>query len=120
MGMVPRTTRQKKLIEALISKQKGFFNAEDLYEKIKGIDSGIGIATIYRNLKQLVSEGILHVYTCDRRQVYSKTKQHCHFIDEITGKVTHFEIKNLDFLKGKLPGAISSFQIEIRGTTNKK
>ena len=68
-------------------------------------------------VKSLVETNELYCYTCERRQVFSKTKQHCHFIDEDTGKVTHFEIDNLDFLKGKLPGSIESFSIEVRGRT---
>lgn len=117
--MIARNTRQKKIIEDEINTKAGFFNVEDIYESIKKVDAGIGVATIYRNLNRLVDEGKLHVYLCERKQVYSKTKQHCHFIDEKTGKVTHFEIKNLDFLKNKLPGTITSFQIEVRGISKK-
>ena len=87
---------------------------------MKKEDATIAVATIYRNLKQLVKDGELFVYTCDRRQVYSKTKQHCHYINEKTGEVTHFQIDNLDFLKNKIPGLISSVQIEIRGVPKEK
>jgi len=113
--MKNRNTRQKELIQSHVEKMKGFFHVEELYDSIKTEDESIGLATIYRNLKQLVADGTLHSYMCDRRAVYSKTKQHCHFIDEATGDVTHFEIANLDFLKNKLPGSITSFQIEVRG-----
>lgn len=113
--MISRQTRQKEILEKTISQTKGFFNAEELFEKIKTQDDSIGMATVYRNLKTLVKNGELFLYTCDRRQVYSHTKQHCHFIDDETGKVTHFEIDNLDFLKNKIPGTIESIQIEIRG-----
>jgi hypothetical protein len=37
---------------------------------------------------------------------------------EKTGKVIHFKIESLDFLKNKIPGTIKSFQIEVRGICN--
>ena len=114
--MAGRTTKQKSLIESYVTSQTGFFNADELYAFVSEKDPSIGIATVYRNLKQLVSDGKLCAYTCQRRQVFSKTKQHCHFIDEKTGKVIHFEITSLDFLKNKIPGKMTSFQIEVRGT----
>lgn len=113
--MASRNTKQKYLIEDLVMKQKGFFSADFVFDIVKEKDSGIGIATIYRNLKRLVSEGKLFAYTCDRRQVFSKTKQHCHFIDEQTGDIFHFQVENLDFLKSNIPGTFTSFQIEVRG-----
>ena len=36
-------------------------------------------------------------------------------ICEETGKVIHFDVDSLDFLKNKIPGSISSFQIEVKG-----
>ena len=38
---------------------------------------------------------------------------------EETGKIIHFDVDSLDFLKNKIPGTISSFQIEVRGVCSK-
>jgi Fur family transcriptional regulator, ferric uptake regulator len=110
-----RNTKQKQIIQTQINAMTEFFSAEELYDQIKEKDPSIGLATIYRNLKTLQKTNEIHTYTCDRRQVYAKTHNHCHFIDEETGQTIHFEIDSLDFLKNKLPGKITSFQIEIRG-----
>ena len=117
--MKSRQTKQKEIITESVGELKGFFNADELFLRVQKKDESIGMATIYRNVKSLVDTNELHCYTCERRQVYSRTKQHCHFIDEDTGEVTHFEIDNLDFLKGKLPGSIESFQIEVKGRKKK-
>ena len=115
MGNI-RKTKQKKTIEEEIKKIKSFFSAEELYDKLKNKDSNIGIATIYRYLKDAVENGKLYTYICDRKSVYSNNnKSHCHFECEKTGKITHIEIDNLDFLKGKIPGSITSFQLEVKG-----
>jgi Fur family ferric uptake transcriptional regulator len=116
MGRQNRTTKQKESIASELKKIKSFFSAEELYEKVKKIEKNIGIATIYRFLNESKDKGELFAYTCNRRTVYSNGKKsHCHFECEKTGKIIHFDIDNIDFLKGKIPGTITSFQLEVKG-----
>jgi len=116
MGRQNRNTRQKELIYEELSKIDSFFNAEDLYSRVKKKDQNIGMATIYRYLNDAKAKGELYTYTCNRKTLYSKGKKsHCHFECEKTGKVIHFEINNIDFLKDKIPGTITSFQLEVKG-----
>jgi len=110
-----RNTKQKETIQESLSSITGFFSAEELYGVVNKKDTSIGIATVYRFLKEQIEAKNLHSYICDRRNVYSKHASHCHFICEKTGKVIHFDIDNLDFLKNRIPGKITSFQIEVRG-----
>jgi Fe2+ or Zn2+ uptake regulation protein len=85
-----RNTKQKELIKAEIAKISSFFTA--------------------------VESGELYSYTCNRRTIYSKGKKsHCHFECEKTGKIIHFDIDNIDFFKDKIPGDITSFQLEVKG-----
>jgi len=120
MARDSRKTKQKELIQQELDKLKTFFSAEELHNKIKKKNSKVSIATIYRFLKSLKDNYQLYSYTCDRRTVYSKeTKSHCHFTCERTGEVTHFVIDNLDFLKNKIPGKITSFQLEVKGICEK-
>ncbi|MFT4309460.1 MAG: Fur family transcriptional regulator [Candidatus Woesearchaeota archaeon] len=116
MAYSSRKTKQKELIQREVSSIKGMFSAEDLYNKVSSKDSSIGIATIYRYLKEAKNKGELYSYICNRRTIYSKGKNsHCHFICEKTGKTIHIDIDNIDFLKNKIPGTITSFQIEVKG-----
>ena len=118
--MKTRNTKQKKLIQKEIDKFKIFFTAEELYDKVKKIDNKTSLATIYRFLKRLRKLGDIYSYTCNNKLIYSKEKKsHCHFVCEETGKIIHFDINSLDFLKNKIPGSITSFQIEVRGTCKK-
>ena len=115
-----RNTKQKETINKEIQKINSFFNAEELHEKVMQQDKNIGIATIYRYLNEAQEKGDLFTYMCDRKKTYSKGKKsHCHFICEETGKIIHFDIDNIDFIKDKIPGTISSFQLEVRGTCTK-
>lgn len=120
MGRVNRNTRQKDLLREELGKISSFFNAEDLFERVKQKDSNIGIATVYRFLNDCEDSCELFSYSCDRKKIYSRGKKsHCHFVCEKTGKVIHFDIDNIDFLKDKIPGTISSFQLEVKGVCTK-
>ncbi len=115
-----RKTKQKELIELELAKFNKFFTAEELFKKIKKKNHKIGIATIYRFLKELRQKKELHSYLCDRRTVYSKEEDnHCHFICQKCKEKIHFEIQNIDFLKKKINGEICHFQIDVYGTCEK-
>jgi Fur family ferric uptake transcriptional regulator len=118
-----RNTKQKEVIEQILSSMNSFFTAEDIYKLVKKKDNQIGIATVYRFLNGLKKENKLYSYICDRKTLYSKEKKsHCHFTCEKTGKIIHFDIDNIDFLKKvkeKIPGSITSFQLEVRGVCEK-
>jgi len=115
-----RNTKQKEVLEEEYKTQKGLFTSEDLFTEAQKKDKSIGIATVYRFLKDKKNKNQIFSYTCDRKIVYSnKESSHCHYVCERTGKVIHFTLNNLDFLKeikSKIPGPINSFQIEIKGT----
>jgi|TARA_Y100000310_G_scaffold195610_1_gene195582 Fur family ferric uptake transcriptional regulator len=116
MSRKSRNTKQKEIINKEIEKINDFFTSEDLYNIIKKKHPEIGLATIYRFMKELRKNNRIHAYTCNYRLLYSKDKKsHCHFFCEETEKVFHFDVDSLDFLKNKIPGSISSIQIEIKG-----
>ena len=111
-----RNTRQKEIVSLIISNLSGFFTAEDILIQTQQKEKKIGIATIYRILKELKENNTLYSYKCNGRTIYSNSqKSHCHFHCTKTGKSFHFEIENLDFLKDNIPGSIESIQIEVKG-----
>ena len=111
-----RETRQKKVIEELVRKINTFFTAEELYAKLKKDNPNLGIATVYRFLKELQKERIIHAFTCDRKSLYSKSgMSHSHFICEVCGVKGHIEIDKFDFLKNLTKEDVCHIQIEISG-----
>ena len=111
-----RRTKQKELIQSEILNFDSFFTADDLYDKIKEKDHNIGIATVYRFLKNLRRKKELHSYICNRKMIYSRDKNnHCHFICQRCNKIIHFSIDKIDFLKTKINGDICHFQIDVYG-----
>jgi len=111
-----RQTRQKEILNKEIKKLNKFFSAEELLEKTQKFDKKISIATVYRHLKKLRETNQIYPYSCAGKNVYSNnSKSHCHFKCLKTGKIIHFEIDNIDFIKDKIPGEIESFQLEVKG-----
>lgn len=117
-----RLTKQKKILEEELNNFKTFFTAEELLEKGRNRDSNLGIATVYRFLKEKTNNNAtevgnsIHSYYCDRRQVYStQDKNHCHFVCTKCGKKTHFKIFDINFLKKSVKGKICHFQLDIHG-----
>lgn len=114
MGRKSRNTRQKELISDAIIKSKGFFTVEELSKSL-GEDS-ISIATLYRFLKEAKESGSLHSYECEGKTVYATAKKdHCHFTCKKCGKVIHFNVSSLDFVKKKLDCSVNQFQISVEG-----
>lgn len=110
-----RNTKQKKVLESVLREIEGFFHAKQLHDKAKKEDENLGIATVYRFLNRKVTNKELFKYICDRKNVFSKQKTHCHFINEETGEIRHFDIENLTFLDEVLDANISSISIEVKG-----
>lgn len=120
MAKLSRNTWQKKLLEFELKKFRSFFSSDELFEKAKKKDERLGVATVYRFLADLVKNGKIHSYVCDRRTIYSVDKKsHCHFTCEKCGKVEHIDVKNLDFVKSKVSGSICHFQIDVSGVCSK-
>ena len=114
--VMSRRTWQKELLEEVVQKLKTFFTAEELLEHAQKKDKRIGLATVYRFLKEYSKAGKVHTFMCDRKLLYAREKRsHCHYICERCGKMQHISIQDLNFLKKNLPGKICHFQIEVHG-----
>lgn len=109
-----RETKQKKEIENIISKTNKLFTSEEIYSRIK--NKGIGIATVYRFLKEMEKNREIHSFICNRKKLYSKKGiSHSHFICEVCGVKRHIEIDKVDFLKKFLQEDLCHVQIELSG-----
>ncbi len=116
MPLKSRNTRQKEIIELELEKADMFFTAENLLERIRKKDSAIGIATIYRFLKQKSEAGELHAYRCGGKNLYSVEKRnHSHFICKQCGRTTHININDISVIKNSIKGIMCHFQLDVYG-----
>jgi len=120
MGKISRETKQKAILKDEIEKQPSYFTCQELFNRIKSKHPEIGIATIYRFLKELRREGKVHSYSCNRNILYSlSNSDHCHFTCENCGKTEHISLEDISPIKNKVKGEICHIQIDIHGLCEK-
>ncbi|MFT4310611.1 MAG: Fur family transcriptional regulator [Candidatus Woesearchaeota archaeon] len=111
--MQTRKTKQKQLIQTLISQQKGTFDAQQLFAAVQRHDPSIGIATIYRYLKTQP----LFSFICDGKTIYStKAHSHCHFTCEVCHTTYHIDAPPI---KQPTLGKVTHFQLDFYGICHK-
>jgi Fur family ferric uptake transcriptional regulator len=114
--MKSRNTRQKELLQKELDNMTGFFSAEDFHLILLKKMDGLGIATVYRFLNENVKNRQLHSYYCNKRTVYSNSKNnHCHYFCQKCGKRQHIDIRNIDSIRQSIKGSICHFQIDVYG-----
>lgn len=84
--------QREEILEVL--KEPGLhLTAEDIYNKVKLIDSTISMATVYRNLNELIYDGIIwKISSKDGKMRYDYSgEKHNHIICLRCGKVKDFK-----------------------------
>lgn len=99
-----KMTDQRRVILKVLGSSGDHPSVEDVYERAKGIDSSISIATVYRTLSLLDELDL--VLRHEFQEGYSRYEvnwdHHHHLIDLETGKVVEFQNEELEKLKVKI------------------
>lgn len=89
-----RSTRQRTAISAVIEAAHRPLSPQEILDAAKDAGAAIGIATVYRNLKLLVDEGIIQIVTLpgeNPRYESAGHEHHHHFQCIACGRV--FDVK---------------------------
>lgn len=107
-----RNSKQRDAVYADLLSRYDHPTADEVYFSVKRVLPNISLATVYRNLKLLESEGlILRITTDDSDRYDGHTQNHYHLMCDSCKKVSDLNIKGGVDLNG-LPD--SEFQGEIR------
>ncbi|MGP1561964.1 MAG: Fur family transcriptional regulator [Helicobacteraceae bacterium] len=111
-----KATHQRLVILDEIN-SAGHIDLDSLFEKIKKKFPTMALATLYRNLSDMVSKRILtEVKTQKSKNVYELTKkEHAHLICNKCKKIEDYPLES-DALKGfflKIDGKISGIELNI-------
>ena len=119
-----KTTRQRNLVvQQLLNGKNRHFTAEDLYEEMKSKKSNISLATIYNTLHSFVDKKILKLVSVKEGKTIFCTnmKNHYHFFNPKTGKLTDIPYKGIKINKlPKPPKGTKIDNIEITINLNTK
>ena len=117
------TTQRNLVIKQLLNGKDKHFTAEDLYDKMKLKKKNISLATIYNTLHSFVEKKILKLIAVKEGKTIFCTnmKNHYHFFNPKTGKLTDIPYKRIKINKlPKPPKGTKIDNIEITINLNTK
>ena len=101
-----RSTAQRRLVSELFFKSEGHLSIEDMLEKVRKVDQGVGYATVYRTLKLLKDSGVAFERHfgdgVSRYEVADEGEHHDHLICLDCGKIVEFEDDEIERLQEAL------------------
>jgi len=119
-----KSSKRRDLIFDFVTRTKGHFTADEIYQETLKIDPGIGIATVYRTIRLLVNCGILLEQTFGEKKGYFEvndinSKHHDHLICTACGKIIEFRCDIIEDDKQRIAELhqfkINSHKLEIYG-----
>ena len=104
-----RYSAQREVIYEMLKNTKSHPSVDEIYAEVKKTMPDIGIATVYRNLRQLVSMGLVNTLETTKDSIHydADTSEHMHFICSDCGA-----IKDL-FMDSGLSGKIEGMGYEV-------
>ena len=108
-----RPTRQRAAVEAVLADTDDFLSAQDLHARLRTQGQSVGLATVYRTLKEFVDAGLLNCFQLDGRTVYEHDygyPQHDHLYCTQCRKLIEFQSDALAELIGRV-GAEHGFRV---------
>jgi len=116
-------TEQRRVVAKVLSEAEDHPDVEALHARIREIDRGISIATVYRTLRLFEKAGILerHEFRHGRpRYEAAPDVRHDHLIDVETGAVTEFSDPELETLQKQIADRLGynlvDYRLELYGT----
>ena len=99
-----KMTGQRRVILKVLGTASDHPSVEDVYERAKGLDSSISIATVYRTLSLLdeLDLVIRHEFQEGYSRYEVNDEHHHHLVDLETGKVIEFQNEELEKIKVKI------------------
>ena len=100
-----KLTGQRKIIARVMSEAEDHPDVDELYNRVKIIDSKISIATVYRTVKLFEEAGILakHDFKGGKaRYEEISESHHDHLIDVKTGEIIEFVDDEIEKLQKKV------------------
>ncbi len=89
-----RTTRQRAAVEALLEQVDDFSSAQDLHGRLRDSGQHVGLATVYRTLQAMESDGDVDMLRTDEGEaIYRRCSRghHHHLVCRSCGRTVEVE-----------------------------
>lgn len=111
-----RLTPQREVLLRALSESRGHPTADDLVRQVREVLPTVSHATVYRNLQELVREGLIK--TLDMAgaaaQFEVNPDEHHHFVCRRCGQVWDVYLSSVDVKVNRRRTAIEGFRIDRR------
>ncbi len=118
-----RYSKQRELVLQRINSAKTHPTAEWIFNEVKKEKSNISFGTVYRNLNQLIDQGLIRIIQLKGVAHYDgNMNPHDHFLCNECNQIYDIEIDREDFISEiefKTHHHVSSYHIKVRGTCRK-
>ena len=96
-------SHQREAIISFLESTKDHPTADEVYQHIRTIIPNISLGTVYRNLNQLASNGLILRLTCDGKTDHfdACTEPHYHFLCKCCGGVKDIPMAPMDDIISK-------------------
>ena len=91
-----RYSEQRQVIYDMLKATKRHPDVDEIYEEVRKTLPDIGVATVYRNLKQLVEAGLVTTLETKKSSIHydADVSEHIHFICEDCGRIDDFFLES--------------------------
>jgi len=101
-----RSTEQRRIIVDKFFESDDHVTIEELLERVRAVDSGIGYATVYRTLKLLAEASVAHEVQfgdgATRYELAGEDAHHDHLICDDCGLIIEFEEPLIEELQERI------------------
>jgi len=118
-----KATPKRLAILAMLGEKSTYSSPEDIWHKLKGQFSRIGLPTVYRNLEELATGGVIGKVIHPNRQLYyhfcPNRSHHHHFVCLSCRRVEDVDVCGLENIERevgeKIGGKVLSHLVQVNG-----
>jgi len=106
------------LVLETVYETEHFLNAEEVYRELTKNNAGVGIATVYRNLKKLVGQGLISEVSWKDVKYYTRHPfSNAFFVCEKCDKLLRIDIPIADqtFLSNEIGMPVKGWKMSFEG-----
>lgn len=118
-----KSTRQRTLIVETFFGSEGHLSVEELWDKVRGTDARVSVATVYRTMKLLSDSGLAHARNFGDGQTRYEAAvgrhHHDHLICTSCGTIVEFENDRIEAMQDAVARRhgfkVTSHKMELYG-----
>ena len=118
-----KSTRQRSLIVETFFASEGHLSVEELWDKVRGSDARVSVATVYRTMKLLSDSGLAHARNFGDGQTRYEAAvgrhHHDHLICTNCGTIVEFENDRIEAMQDAVARRhgfkVASHKMELYG-----